>query len=59
MAVVSIGLMQADLQGRQFEDKFGRVIEAELVSHTGADSETVRIDRGGKTFEDKLDLFSA
>ena len=59
LAVVSIGLMQADLQGRQFEDKFGRVIEAELVSHTGADSETVRIDRGGKTFEVKLDLFSA
>ena len=28
---------------REFEDSFGRVMKAELVSHTGADADTVKI----------------
>ncbi len=41
-----------------FEDQFGRTIEAELVSHTGADGETVTIERDGKEFEVKVSIFS-
>lgn len=45
--------------GREFEDKFGRTIEAELVSHTGVGADTVTIEKDGKQIKAKLSLFSA
>ncbi len=44
---------------REFEDQFGRTINAELVSHTGEDAKTVTINRGGKELEVKISVFSA
>lgn len=43
---------------REFEDKFGRMINAELVAHTGIDGELVTIDKGGKQMRVKVALFS-
>jgi hypothetical protein len=43
---------------RSFEDKFGRVIEAELVSHTGADGPKVSILKGGKEMAVDVSLFA-
>lgn len=46
-------------QMRDFEDSFGRTIRAQLVSHTGADSETVLIKKAdGKEFDVKVSMFS-
>lgn len=59
-AVAAIALISS-LQGafsRDFEDKFGRVINAELVSHAGAKGETVKIRKGGKEMNVKVSLFS-
>lgn len=44
---------------RAFEDKFGRTIEAELVSHTGAKAPVVKINKDGKEMEVKVSIFSA
>lgn len=44
---------------RNFEDKFGRIINAELVSHAGASLDTVTINKGGKEMVVKVDIFSA
>lgn len=56
--LVSLALSAA-CGAREFEDQFGRMIVAELVSHTGEDAEMVTIDRGGKEFEVKVSIFSA
>ena len=45
-------------EAKQFEDKFGRVMIAELISHTGADANTVKIDKSGKKMDVKVDIFS-
>jgi hypothetical protein len=60
-AVVVLGCMldvgHAEL--REFEDKFGRIIRAELVSHKGSEGDTITIKKAdGKSFEVKIDLFS-
>ena len=46
------------IEAKQFEDKFGRVMVAELVSHTGADGNIVKIDKDGKKMDVKIDVFS-
>lgn len=44
---------------RELEDKFGRIIRAELVSHRGSEGDTITIKKpDGKTFEVKVDIFS-
>ena len=43
---------------RSFEDKFGRVLVAELVSHAGIDADTVEIEKDGKKMEVRIDAFS-
>ena len=45
-------------QAKQFEDKFGRLMVAELVSHTGADGNVVKIDKSGEKMDVKIDIFS-
>ena len=40
------------------EDQFGRIINAELVSHTGNESENVTIKKSGKKMVVKVSLFS-
>ncbi len=49
---------QLTLGAREFEDQFGRVIEAELVAHWGAGNGYVKIDKGGDLLTVKLDAFS-
>ena len=44
---------------RSFEDQFGRVIEADLVSHWGAASGYVKINKDGKLLTVKTSAFSA
>ena len=51
-------LSLSGIEAKQFEDKFGRVMVAELVSHTGADGNIVKIDKGGKKMDVKIDVFS-
>ena len=46
------------LSARVFEDQFGRIINAELVSHTGDESENVTIKKSGKKMVVKVSLFS-
>ena len=57
-AISSLTLLSSAAPAREFEDKFGRIIEAELVSHTGAAAENVTINKGGKEFEVKVSIFS-
>ena len=51
-------VMLSATQAKQFEDKFGRIMVAELVSHTGADANIVKIDKSGKKMDVKIDIFS-
>ena len=41
-----------------FEDQFGRIINAELISHTGAEGENVTIKKSDKKIVVKVALFS-
>lgn len=44
---------------REFEDSFGRTMRAELVSHTGADADSVKIRKeGGEEFDVEVSRFS-
>ena len=54
---VSIVLM-ASTAARLFEDKYGRVLDAQLVSHPGFNADNIKIDKGGKKIEVKVDVFS-
>ena len=56
--VVLSASLAAPAAGRQFEDQFGRTIEAELVSHWGAGNGLVKIDKAGKILTVKLETFS-
>jgi len=58
MGAILFGTIAAS-QARTFEDKFGRVMEANLVSHTGAKSDKVKINKGGKEMVVKVGAFSA
>jgi len=51
-------LSLSGIEAKQFEDKFGRVMVAELVSHTGADGNIVKIEKDGKKMDVKIDVFS-
>ena len=44
--------------GRVFEDKYGRIMNAQLVSHPGLTSDRIKIDKGGKEMDVKVDVFS-
>ncbi len=61
-ALLSLGALSAIPAGaalREFEDEFGRVIEAELVSHKGVDSGAVTIRKAdGRELEVKVAVFS-
>ena len=46
--IVSCITAPSSLFARVFEDQFGRIINAELVSHTGNESENVTIKKSGK-----------
>ncbi|MEE3175914.1 MAG: hypothetical protein VX269_01000 [Verrucomicrobiota bacterium] len=46
------------VSAKVFEDQFGRIINAELVSHTGAEGESVTIKKSGKNIVVKVALFS-
>ena len=54
---VSIVLM-ASTAARLFEDKYGRILDAQLVSHPGFNADNIKIDKGGKKIEVKVDVFS-
>ena len=56
--IVSCITAPGSLFARVFEDQFGRIINAELVSHTGNDSENVTIKKSGKKMVVKISLFS-
>ena len=44
---------------RDFEDSFGRIIKAELISHGGLDAKKVKMKRAdGKEFEIEISKFS-
>ena len=43
---------------RLFEDKYGRIMDAQLVSHPGFNADNIKIDKGGKKIEVKVDVFS-
>jgi len=44
--------------GRLFEDKYGRIMDAQLVSHPGFNADNIKIDKAGKKIEVKVDVFS-
>jgi len=46
------------VSAKVFEDQFGRIINAELISHTGAEGENVTIKKSGKDMVVKVALFS-
>jgi len=46
------------VSAKVFEDQFGRIINAELVSHTGAGGESITIKKSGKNLVVKVSLFS-
>ena len=46
------------VSAKVFEDQFGRIINAELVSHTGAEGESITIKKSGKNIVVKVALFS-
>jgi hypothetical protein len=52
------GILLSATEAKQFEDKFGRVMVAELVSHTGAEADLVKIEKSGKKMDVKIDVFS-
>ncbi len=58
VVLAGLGLAVGASPAREFEDAYGRVIEAELVSHTGADGELVTINKGGKELTVKVGVFS-
>ena len=43
---------------RLFEDKFGRILSAELISHTGVAADSVKIDKAGEKINVKINVFS-
>ncbi len=51
-------LLPAAAAAREFEDKFGRTIEAELVSHWGAANGLVKINKGGAELTVAIDAFA-
>ena len=55
---VLTALSLSGIEAKQFEDKFGRVMVAELVSHTDAGGNVVKIDKNGKKMDVKIDVFS-
>ncbi len=56
--LITFPVAQSTLMARVFEDQFGRIINAELVSHTGNESENVTIKKSGKKMVVKVSLFS-
>jgi len=58
VGVFFCGMQMMLADGRSFEDKYGRTIDAELVSHTGATSKTVKINKGGREMEAPIANFS-
>ena len=60
LAILLVSYISAvgTLSARVFEDQFGRIINAELVSHTGDESENVTIKKSGKKMVVKVSLFS-
>lgn len=46
------------VSAKVFEDQFGRIINAELISHTGAEGENVTIKKSDKKIVVKVALFS-
>jgi len=44
--------------GRLFEDKYGRVMDAQLISHPGPSADHIKIDKAGKEMEVKIEVFS-
>lgn len=57
-AALALAAATVTATAREFQDSFGRSINAELVSHTGATSDTVKINKGGKELTVKVSLFS-
>ena len=56
--IISCICAPSSLFARVFEDQFGRIINAELISHTGNESENVTIKKSGKKMVVKISLFS-
>ena len=59
LAIFIVSYISANitLSARVFEDQFGRIINAELISHTGNESENVTIKKSGKKMVVKVSLF--
>ena len=54
---ISIVLM-ASTAARLFEDKYGRIMTAKLVSHPGTNADHIKIDKAGKEMDVKIEVFS-
>jgi hypothetical protein len=57
-SAAALALLTSASPAREFEDQFGRTIEADLVSHTGVTSDTVTLKMGGKQMAVKVAQFS-
>lgn len=53
-----ISISQSKGLSRTFEDQFGRIIKADLISHTGISSNEIKISKDGKHLNVKISLFS-
>ena len=53
-----ISISQSKGLSRTFEDQFGRIIKADLISHTGISSNEIKISKDGKHLNVKIGLFS-
>jgi len=51
-------VLLASTAGRVFEDKYGRIMNAQLVSHPGPAADRIKINKGGKEMNVKVDVFS-
>ena len=51
-------ILIASTAARVFEDKYGRIINAQLVSHSGPAADRIKINKGGKEMNVKVDVFS-
>ena len=51
-------ILIASTAARVFEDKYGRIINAQLVSHPGPAADRIKINKGGKEMNVKVDVFS-
>jgi hypothetical protein len=55
---LAVAFPHSTVLARAFEDQFGRTMEADLISHTGINSDIIKISMGGKQLDVEINLFS-